>query len=102
MSRHICMWVVVFVLLTACTRSDDFSPTPEMSGEDIFKAACAECHSPKGAFVMLLSKDMNDADLIANQVLTGSMTMPAFPNLQGEPAKKLADYVLANSKVVEE
>ena len=92
---------ILLIFLTGCTQSNDFTPTPEMSGEDIFKAACAECHSPKGDFVMLLSEGMGDSDLIANQVLSGSMTMPAFPNLQGEPAKKLADYVLANSKVTE-
>ena len=101
MIRYTCISLLLIVSLSGCSRSNDFTATPDMSGEDIFKAACVECHSPKMGHVMLLNKDMNDADLIANQVLTGSLSMPAFPNLQGEPAKKLAEYILANSQVME-
>jgi len=101
MFRFGCLLIVSVIVLSGCSRTNDFTATPEMSGEDIFKQACAECHSPKLGFVMMLDKDMNDADMIANQVLTGNMSMPSFPNLQGEPAKKLADYVIANSKVKE-
>ena len=91
----------IALMLGGCSGSNDFMPTPEMSGEEIFNAACKECHSPKSGYVMLLSQDMNSTALITNQVLSGSMTMPSFPNLQGEPAQKLAEYVLANSKVME-
>ena len=87
------------LLLAACSRSNDFLPTAEMTGEDIFKNACIECHQPEGGAVMILSAEMKDVDAISNKVLTGSMAMPAFPNIQGEPAKKLSEYVLANSKV---
>ena len=86
------------LLSTACTRSNDFSPKPEMSGKEIFDVTCTECHSPVGEYLMELDADMKDADRIANHVLTGSMAMPAFPNIQGESAKKLSEYVLKNSK----
>ncbi len=99
MFRVVCLFVVMVIAVSGCSRSNDFTATPEMSGEEIFKLACMECHSPKLGYVMMLDEDMNDVDLIANQVLTGSMSMPAFPNLQGEPARKLAEYIIANSKV---
>jgi cytochrome c551 len=86
------------MLLSGCTKTSEFSPKPEMSGKDIFNVTCIECHKPKGEHLMVLSAEMKDADRIANQVLTGQMGMPAYPNIQGESAKKLAEYVLENSK----
>ena len=47
---------------------------------------------------MEISADMKDVDKVANQVLSGSLTMPSFPNIQGESARKLAKYVVENSK----
>lgn len=48
---------------------------------------------------MNLSSEMANVNAITNKILTGSIAMPAFPNIQGEPAQKLAEYVLDNSKV---
>ena len=89
---------MIALLTTACSGSNNFSPTAEMSGKEIFAAACVECHSPVGEKVMEISADMKDVDKVANQVLTGSLTMPSFPNIQGESARKLAKYVVENSK----
>jgi len=88
----------IALLTTACSGSNEFSPTPEMSGKDIFAAACVECHKPVGESVMEISADMKDADKVANRVLSGSLMMPSFPNIQGESAQKLAKYVVENSK----
>lgn len=88
---------ISLLTLTACSGSNDFSPTPEMSGKDIFEKTCVECHAPVGEFVMAISADMRDADKIANKVLSGSMMMPSFPNIQGASAKVLSEYVLENS-----
>lgn len=94
-------WViaaVVFSGLTGCTKSNDYMPPADASGETIFNAACVTCHKPDGGSVMMLSAKMANVDAIAHKVLTGSMGMPAFPNLQGDPGKRLAEYVLSNSK----
>lgn len=90
--------ITIALLTTACSGSNEFSPTPEMSGKEIFATACVECHSPVGESVMEISADMKDADKVANQVLSGSFMMPSFPNIQGESARKLAKYVVENSK----
>ncbi|MCC2680804.1 MAG: Cytochrome c, class [Nitrosospira multiformis] len=47
---------------------------------------------------MILSEKMANKDAIIQKVQKGSMGMTAFPNIQGEPAQRLAEYVLANSK----
>ncbi len=88
---------IVGLFLSSCTRTNDFKPTAEMTGKDIFNAACVECHAAEGDSVMVLNAEMNDVDRIANHVLTGSISMPAFPNIQGESAKILAEYVVENS-----
>lgn len=99
------MYRVPFTIATAgllslsCAGSNDFSPTANMSGKEIFDKACLECHAPVGESVMEISAEMKDADRIANKVLSGGMMMPAFPNIQGATAKLLSEYVVENSTV---
>jgi len=88
----------IALITTACSGSNEFTPTPAMNGKEIFAAACVQCHAPVGESVMEISADMKDVDKVANQVLSGSMMMPSFPNIQGESAKVLAQYVVENSK----
>ena len=90
--------LIAVMLMTGCARSNQFTPKPEMTGKQIFSVTCIECHKPHGKYVMVLDADMKDVDKIANQVLTGSMSMPSYPNIQGEPARRLAEYVLENSR----
>lgn len=47
---------------------------------------------------MTLSSAMANKDAIIKKVQEGSMRMTAFPNIKGEPAQRLAEYILANSK----
>lgn len=96
--KTITLTTITFVL-TACSGSNDFSPEPNMTGKEIFDQSCAECHAPVGEYVMELSSDMKDADRIANKVLSGSLMMPSFPNIQGVSAKILSEYVVEHSKV---
>jgi len=89
----------VITLLTAgCSGSKDFTPSPDMSGKEIFAASYVECHAPVDGYAMEISVDMKDTDKITNQVLSGSLTMPSFPNIQGESIIRLAKYVVENSK----
>ena len=84
--------------LTGCSRTDPYTPPSDATGEDIFYSNCTKCHKPEAGAVMTLSEKMANKDAIIQKVQKGSMGMPAFPNIQGEPAQRLAEFVLANSK----
>ncbi len=89
---------VVFVLV-GCGKTNDYSPAADASGEDIFGAVCTQCHTPiSREVVMVLGESVANKDSIINKVQSGSMRMPAFSNIQGEAADRLAEYVLANSQ----
>ena len=87
-------------ILAGCGASRDYSPPADASGEKIFSTACTECHKPLSANVaMILSEKVANKDAIIKKFQTGSMRMPAFKNIQGEAADRLAEYVLTNSEV---
>lgn len=87
-------------ILAGCGTSRDYSPPADASGEKIFSTACTECHKPLSANVaMILSEKVANKDAIIKKFQTGSMRMPAFKNIQGEAADRLAEYVLTNSEV---
>lgn len=83
--------------LTGCAGSDNYTPPETASGEDIFNLNCTKCHKPETGAVMRLTAGATKESIIA-KIHKGGMTMPAFPNIKGEPAERLADYILANSK----
>ncbi|SER03231.1 cytochrome c551 [Nitrosomonas sp. Nm51] len=86
--------------LVGCGSSNDYTPPADASGERIFSTACSECHKPlKGDVAMILSENMANKDALKNKVKNGSMRMPAFPNIQGDAADRLTDYLLENSEV---
>jgi cytochrome c551 len=84
--------------LAGCSKTDTYTPPENASGEDIFYTNCTKCHKPEAGSVMSLSSSMSNKDAIIQKVQKGSMGMPAFPNIKGEPAQRLAEFVLANSK----
>ncbi len=85
--------------LTGCAKTDTYTPAANASGEEIFSANCTKCHQPeKDGKVMLLSAKMNSKEAIIEKVNKGGMLMTAFPNITGEPAQRLAEFILANSK----
>ncbi|MXS85095.1 cytochrome c [Nitrosomonas sp. HPC101] len=84
--------------LSGCIRSNDYMPSSEATGEKIFKEACVQCHTPVSGNVMVLKSEMANADAIMERVKNGKgIRMPAFPNLTGDSAQRLAEYVLENS-----
>lgn len=86
--------------LAGCGSSNDYTPPADATGERIFSTACTECHKPlKGDVAMILSQKVANKEALKNKFQNGSMRMPAFPNIQGEAADRLADYLLANSEV---
>ncbi|MDN5753063.1 MAG: cytochrome c [Nitrosospira sp.] len=93
--------LTVFALasLTGCSKTDNYAPAENATGEDIFYANCTKCHKQEAAGnVMVLNSAMANKEAIIQKVNKGSMSMPAFPNIKGEPAQRLAEFILANSK----
>ncbi len=92
--------ISALLILTGCGTSRDYSPPADASGEKIFSTACTECHKPLSADVaMVLSEKVANKEAIIKKFQSGSMRMPAFKNIQGEAADRLAEYVLTNSQV---
>lgn len=85
-------------VLAGCSKTDDYTPAETASGEEIFNLNCTKCHQPEVGAVMRLSAGKATKDAIISKLHAGSMRMPAFPNIKGEQAERLAEYVLANSK----
>ncbi len=90
--------VSALVSLVGCSKTDNYTPAENVSGEDIFYTNCTKCHKPESGSVMVISTAMANKDAIIQKVQKGSMGMTAFPNIKGEPAQRLAEFVLANSK----
>ncbi|TXI19676.1 MAG: cytochrome c [Nitrosomonas sp.] len=87
-------------ILVGCGTGRDYTPPADASGEQIFSTACTECHKPLSANVaMILSEKVANKEAIIQKFQSGSMRMPAFKNIQGESADRLAEYILANSQV---
>ncbi|MGZ4958546.1 MAG: c-type cytochrome [Methylomonas sp.] len=89
------------VLLAACSRP--YAPDSQATGEQIFQAACLECHKPgaNGSLFMLKAKNATTA-YIAEKVQAGSLLMPSFPNMKADDLLKVSTYALEHSAVVEE
>ncbi|WP_349432307.1 cytochrome c [Methylomarinum sp. Ch1-1] len=87
---------LAIALIAGCSR--DYDPAPEASGEQIYQAACIECHpaDEKGIIFHIDSKNANPT-YIAHKVKTGSLMMPKFPNIKAEDLKKLSAYALEHS-----
>lgn len=86
--------------LAGCGATNDYTPPADASGERIFSTACTECHKPlRGDVAMILTEKVASKEALKNKFQKGSTRMPAFPNIKGEAADRLADYLLANSEV---
>ncbi|MFO7579071.1 MAG: c-type cytochrome [Nitrosomonas halophila] len=86
------------ILLSGCSRTSDYMPSGDATGEQIFKEACVQCHTPVNGNVMVLKAEMANPEAIIERVRNGKgMGMPAFRNLMGDSVESLANYVLENS-----
>ena len=86
------------ITLVGCSKTDTYTPSSTISGEEIFNLNCTKCHKPEVDAVIRLSSDKTSTEAILKQIQSGSMSMPAFPNIKGEPGERLAKYILENSK----
>ena len=97
---NVVLTMSALLILAGCGTSRDYTPPADASGETIFSTACTECHKPLSVNVaMILSEKVANKEAIIKKFQSGSMKMPAFKNIQGEAADRLAEYVLANSQV---
>lgn len=99
--KNVFSLLVIFVLLVlvGCGKTNDYTPAADASGEEIFGAVCTQCHTPiSREVVMVISEGAATKEGIIKKVQSGSTRMPAFVNIQGEAADRLAEYVLANSQ----
>lgn len=95
---NLVLGVSALAILVGCGSGSDYTPAADASGEQIFSTACTECHKPVNADVaIIISESVANKDAIINKVQSGSMRMTAFPNIQGDAADRLAEYILANS-----
>jgi mono/diheme cytochrome c family protein len=88
------------VVLSGCSVNRDYLPSAGATGEKIFKEACVQCHTPVHGNVMILRAEVASPDAIKEKIKYGKgFGMPAFPNLRGEYAQSVADYILENSVI---
>lgn len=85
--------------MAGCSKTNNYTPAAGASGEDTFKAACAECHKKEGGKIFELSADKASAAAIAKKVTEGGMMMPSFPGIKAKELTDLSQYVVDNSKV---
>ena len=90
MKKSLLLLSIVFIMVTGCTRTNDYSPTAGATGEQIFQAACVECHADG----FELATEMANVQAIVKKIGEGSMGMPKFPNIQGESLTSVSEYVL--------
>ena len=98
MKKSLLIIATTSLILTAC--SNEYAPTADASGEDIYKAACMECHKPvegKDNIYYELTADKKNLAYIEAKISEGSLMMPKFPNLTGNSLKAVSQYALEHS-----
>ncbi len=98
----IALTILAAIIISGCTKTNEFTPEANADSDAIFKLACAECHNPVGGQIFILDSDMATVAAISNQISTGNMAMPSFPNIKDDVLTKLAQYVIDNSKVAKD
>lgn len=97
MNRLIALFFIAGAL-AACSKTSEYSPDTGATGEEIFAAACAECHKAEEGHIFELEGDEASPSAIANKINKGGLMMTAFPEIKGESLDKLTQFVLANNK----
>jgi mono/diheme cytochrome c family protein len=88
-----------FLIFSGCSHQNDYTPSPETSGEQIFAEVCKNCHQPdSNGIIYTLKKEDANLDYIRQKIKQGSMMMPKFPNMTDDAITKVGKYVLAHSQ----
>ncbi len=80
--KKICLTLAVAALaLAGCSKTNTYAAAAGASGEDVFKAACAECHKKNdNGKIFELASDKANATFVSKKVTEGGVIMPSFPN----------------------
>ena len=98
--KKACLTITMAALAMAgCSKPNNYTPAAGVSGADIFKAACIECHKIENGKIFALAADKANAAAIAKKITEGGTIMASFPNIKGEELKAVSQYVIENSKV---
>jgi mono/diheme cytochrome c family protein len=98
MFKKVSLLLISVGLLSAC--SNDYTPEKTATAEQIYKGACASCHSGESAdsskYWTINKKNANKA-YVTYKVKSGSLTMPKFNNINAEDLEKISEFVLKHS-----
>jgi len=96
------LWLVTGLLaLVACSR--DYHPEPQATGEQIFQAACAECHKPaNNGSLFSLTTEKDNLAYLNQKISQGSWLMPAFKQFSSDDLTKISTYVMEHSDLAEQ
>jgi len=98
--KKVCMTLAVATLAVAgCSKTNNYTPAAGASNEDIYKAACLECHKKENGKIFELTAANGSASAVAKKVTEGGLMMPSFPNIKGEALAGVSQYVIENSTV---
>lgn len=90
---------LALLAMTGCSKTSDYSAPAGATGEQIFTAACAECHEKTDGKIFELSADKATVAAISKKVSEGGMMMPSFPGIKGDALTAVSQYVAENSQV---
>ena len=86
--------------VSGCSRSNDYTPPADATGEAMFQVACIGCHEAgNDGKHFELSADKAKPSVIAEKITGGSLAMPGFPNVKGDKLTQLSEYAISVSKV---
>ena len=94
--------LLIGALLTAVACSRDYRPEPQATGEQIFQAACSECHKPaNNGSLFSLTTEKDNLTYLSEKVSQGSWLMPAFKQFNSDDLIKISTYVMEHSELAE-
>ena len=88
---------LVLLAMAGCSKPSDYTPPAGATGEQIFTAACAECHQKSDGKIFELSGDKGSVAAISKKITEGGTMMPSFPGIKGDALTSVAQYVVENS-----
>ncbi|MEY4210079.1 MAG: hypothetical protein RLZ92_458 [Pseudomonadota bacterium] len=95
------IWMAALLTLAACSR--DYSPEPQATGEQIFQAACAECHKPaNNGSLFSLTTEKDNLAYLSQKISQGSWLMPGFKQFNSDDLTKISTYVMEHSDLAEQ
>ena len=80
-------------LLAACSGTNDYTPATGATGENMYIAACASCHSGEFFHWKMTPEEANE-EYVKKMITEGTMGMPSFPNIKGDQLEALTQFVL--------